>query len=381
MIPGDPERIPVPSTMSRRGALVLGALAAALLAGAAAVLLLAPEPVAAPDLPDVQAQWTGPVRQASGEGPVETLETTEDGLLAWVEAPDAAPQWTDVARISVSRESLNWHLELGDDPPRRDALASADRVLAFGFVMDTTGDGVADYVVGIDTDAAAPAVHVWLTDLASGETRERFSGPYGDPFDFWTSLESEGDMMAPDRPPGGTFLNVGFAPAELFDHDIARFYAWSSLTEAGEVVAWDYAPDTGWLSVPGRERLGCTPLACPMTGPAPGPGAREWILDVENQSAEEAHLFVAADSGALGELVGTAVPASVPAGTTQAVVFTVPAGSGWAIFVNPSPDSGPLVTAQDVPPGATGPLPMTITVQPGGAAVVSAPSAPGWFGN
>jgi hypothetical protein len=118
-----------------------------------------------------------------------------------------------------------------------------------------------------------------------------------------------------------------------------------------------------------------------MTGPAPGPGAREWIVSVENQSADEAHLFVATDSGALGELVGTAVPASVPAGATQAVVFAVPASSGWAIFVNPSPASGPLITSQDVPPEAAGELPITIMVQPGGAAVVSAPSAPGWFGN
>jgi hypothetical protein len=314
-------------------------------------------------------------------GAVKTLEPGEDGTLTWSEGPDAIPAWADVARVSVTREFQNWRLELGGDAPRRGALASEDVVLAFGFVMDTTGDGVADYVVGIDTDAAPTAVHVWLTDLASGETRERFAGPYGDPFDFSTSLETEDDAMAGDRTPGGSFFNVGFAPAELFDLDTARFYAWSSVTQAGELVAWDYAPDAGWLMAPARERLGCTPLACPMTGPAPGPGAREWIVNVENQSADEAHLFVAADTGALGELVGTAVPASVPAGATQAVVFSVPAGSGWAIFVNPSPVSGPLITAQDVPPEAAGALPMTIIVQPGGAAVVSAPSAPGWFGN
>ena len=367
--------------MYRQGALIFGVLAALLLAGTAAMLLLAPEPSAAPDVADVHVEWTGPVRQAGGQGAVVTLEPGEDGTMAWSEAPDAAPRWADVARVSVTREFGNWFLQLGADPPRRAALADDDGVLAFGFVMDTTGDAVADYVVGIDTDADAPAVHVWLTDLANGATSERFSGPYGDPFDFWTSLEAEDDPMPGERSPGGSFFNVGFAPAELFDLDIAQFYAWSSLTVAGELVAWDYAPDTGWLQAPRRERLGCTPVECPMIGPAPGPGAREWIVNVENTSADDAHLFVATDTGTLGELVGTAVPASVAAGTTQRVLFTVPAGSGWAIFVNPSPASGPLITAQDVPPEAAGALPITIMVQPGGAPVVSAPSAPGWFGN
>jgi len=367
--------------MFRRGALLLGVLAAVLLAGLAAVRLLAPEPSAEPPIEDAHVEWTGPVRQAGGLGAVVVLEPGGDGTMTWSEPQDAAPRWADVARVSVTREFQNWYLELGADPPRRDALAGEDVVLAFGFVIDTTGDGVADYVVGIDTDAVAQDVHVWLTDLANGETRERFSGPYGDPFDFWTSLEAGGGAMAGDRPPGGSFFNVGFAPTELFDLDTARFYAWSSLTQAGEVVAWDYAPDAGWLAAPARERLGCTPLACPMTGPAPGPGAREWIVSVENQSAAEAHLFVAADTGSLGTLVGTAVPASVAAGATERVVFTVPAGSGWAIFVNPSPNIGPLITAQDVPNDAAGPLPLTITVQPGGAPVVSVPHVPGWFGN
>ncbi|HUF06864.1 MAG TPA: hypothetical protein VMP86_05705 [Candidatus Binatia bacterium] len=368
--------------MYRRGALLLGVLVAVLLAGAVAWRLLAPEPSAAPTIEDAHVEWTGPVRQVGGLGAVVMLEAGGDGRMTWSEAPDAAPRWADVARVSVTREFQNWGLKLGADPPLRDALAREDHVLAFGFVMDTTGDGVADYVVGIDTDAAAPAVHVWLTDLASGETRERFSGPYGDPFDFATSLEIEGDAMAGDRPPGGSFFNVGAAPAELFDLDHAQFYAWSSLTVAGEVVAWDYAPDAGWLRAPARERLGCTPLACPMTGPAPGPGARAWIVTVENQSADETHLFVAADRSPMGELVGTATPASVAAGVTQQVVFTVPAGSGWAIFVNPSPGMGPLILAQDVPPDAAGALPIRIIVQPGGApSVMSRGFAPGWFGD
>lgn len=367
--------------MNRRGALFLGVLAAILLGGAAVILTLPDDPPPTPDVASADVGWAGPVRETDGPGAIEAMAPGADGTLAWSEAPDVAPRWVDVARVGIIREAGNWIVELAADPPRRDALERADQVLGFGFVMDTNGDDVADYVVGIDTDAAAPAVHVWLTDLASGETRERFSGPYGDPFDFATTLESESGSDPADRAPGGTFFNVGFAPAELFDVEAARFYAWSSLTEAGKVVAWDYAPDTGWLGAPVRERTGCSPVECPMTGPEPGPGAREWIVTVENQSAREAHLFVASDTMPMGELVGTAVPASVAAGASERVVLTVPAGSGWAIFVNPSPSTGPLIIAHDVPADAAGVLPLTILVQPGGMPAVSAPSAPGWFGN
>jgi hypothetical protein len=301
--------------------------------------------------------------------------------LAWSEAPDTAPRWADVASVGVIPDFQNWRLELGLEHPRRDELKRAGQVLAFGFVIDTDADGVADYVVGIDNDAEGTAVRVWLTDLATGETDENATGPYGDPFDFATSLEGDPIPGDPPRPPGSSFFDVGFAPPGLFDYQTVRFYAWSSLAEDGEVVAWDYAPNTNWLGAQPSERLGCEPLACPMTGPEPGPGAREWIVSVENQSTRDAFLFVAMDESPMGELVGTAVPASVAAGATQRVVFTVPDGSGWAIFVNPSPTAGPLITAQDVPMDASGVLPMTIMVQSSGMPVVSAPSAPGWFGN
>lgn len=361
---------------------IIGVFVALLIGGTAvAVRLLSDDSSPAPDVPDAVLEWTGPVRAERAGAAVETLARAADSTLTWSEAPDTAPRWVDIAHVVISPDFPNWRLELGLGHPRREALTRAGRVLGFGFVMDTNDDGIADYVVGIDSDAAAPAVHVWLTDLASGETDERFAAPYGDPVDFATSLWGEGDPTGPQRLPGGDFFNVGFAPAELFDLETARFYAWSSLTEDGEVVAWDYAPDTGWLSAPPRQILGCTPIACPMTGPAPGPGSREWIVKVENGSTRDAHLFVAVDDSPMGALVGTAMPASIPAGATERVVFIVPDGAGWGIFVNPSPSSGPLIGAQDVPMDAFGILPITIMVQPGGSAVVSIPPAPGWFGN
>ncbi len=374
-------------TVSRRTALLLaiaGGFAALAVVGAlVGPRVFSTDPSATPAVADAPIEWTGPVRAGGDRAAVEALgPDPQQGGLAWSEPTDVAPSWADIARVEVQPDSQQWRVRLGGDPPDREALMQAGQIFAFGLVIDTTDDGVADYVVGIGTDAEGASVHVWLTDLATGKTRERFSGPYGDPFDFATSFESAGDdpfAMAA----GGTFFNVGFAPPELFDHRTNRFYAWASLTEDGEVVAWDYAPDAGWLGATPRSRLGCEPLACPMTGPAPGPGAREWVISVENRDSQDAYIFVASDEHPMGELVGTAVPPLVRPGATERVVFTVPAGAGWAIFVNPTETLGPIIIAPDVPSDVTGVLPVTISVGPGGAPGVGmpAPLPPGWFGN
>lgn len=68
--------------------------------------------------------------------------------------------------------------------------------------------------------------------------------------------------------------------------------------------------------------------------------------------------------------------------TKVEVVFTVPPGSDWAIFVNPSPERGPLLIARDVPLGVTGRLPISFGVDRQGNFWVAAPGGlgPGWFG-
>ena len=91
-------------------------------------------------------------------------------------------------------------------------------------------------------------------------------------------------------------------------------------------------------------------------------------------------LFVAKDGPAMGEAVGTADPATIPPGATRDVVFTVPPGDGWAIFVNPAPTTGALIGAHDVPPDRAGKLPLEISIDANGQPGVSAPAAPGWFG-
>jgi hypothetical protein len=84
-------------------------------------------------------------------------------------------------------------------------------------------------------------------------------------------------------------------------------------------------------------------------GPAVPPGGRTWTIKVINRSPRPATLVVAIDGLGAGRVVGTANPGVVPPGTTVDVVFGVPPGDGWAIFVNPGPNMGPLLLPTDVP--------------------------------
>jgi hypothetical protein len=111
------------------------------------------------------------------------------------------------------------------------------------------------------------------------------------------------------------------------------------------------------------------------------PGARQWIIPVDNRSNLPVVVAVAKDVAPMGNLMGTAVPNPVPPLAKVDVVFTVPpAGQDWAIFVNPGPNRGALITARDVPPGRAGRLPISIGVDAKGEPFVSVPNEPGWFG-
>ena len=168
----------------------------------------------------------------------------------WLDPQDAPEGWVDIRRVrfSVLRnpkgpEGVGWTIELAAKPPVATGLEPG-RLIAYGLVLDTTGDGVADYLIGIDNDAPEPGdFHVWVTDLATGETDEQVGPPYGYPIEF----------AHPDERGSGpnmvfTFL-PGSAPADL-NPETVRFYAWASAASDGEVFATDYAPDTGWATRP-----------------------------------------------------------------------------------------------------------------------------------
>jgi len=123
--------------------------------------------------------------------------------------------------------------------------------IAYGIVVDTTGDGHPDWRFGID-NAFQGLDHdrMWRTDLATGST-------------YWSVgiLENPevmdavfpGDWGQPPPDP-----QVGFYPNSRTGSIFAKhlpgeqgfhFYVWASVIVDGQIVATDYAPDVGWIEV------------------------------------------------------------------------------------------------------------------------------------
>jgi hypothetical protein len=155
---------------------------------------------------------------------------------------DARVGWVDIRFVDTNNvNDGTWAIDLEAKPPRAEDRQPG-LLIAYGLVLETTGDGVADYEVGIDNDAPEQGTfHIWVTDLATGETDEQVGPPYGFPIEF-----GHPDEMDAGRTMVFTFL-PGQAPAD-FNMGTVRFYAWASATNGDEVLASDYAPDTGWMT-------------------------------------------------------------------------------------------------------------------------------------
>lgn len=235
------------------------------------------EPADQPTTTSLSQVWPGPVH---GRNPllVHRMDGETDDLAntltryALPDPLDAPVGWIDVERVVFDYQGCDdgapirglgdspcqpqWLIELAARPP---LLADLEPglVIAHGLVLDTTGDGVADYVIGIDNSAPEQSdFRVWVTDLTSGETDEQIGPPYGFPIEF--SHPSEGPSGPNDPftgPPSILFIFLGDSVPQDLNPWTVRFYAWTSATRGGEVYAWDYAPDTGWITgntTPGR---------------------------------------------------------------------------------------------------------------------------------
>ena len=179
-----------------------------------------------PTTTSVPPGWSGAVRDRSD---VVQQMAAEGGMWTWHDPLDAPEGWIDVERVVFSPEvSAHWYIELAAKPPRTTDL-DPELLIAYGLVLDATGDGAADYLIGIDNDAPqASGFRVWVTDLATGETDEQIGPPYGYPIEF-----AHPDDQRPGDPPGPptmvfTFL-YGSSPADL-DPETVRCYAWTSAT-------------------------------------------------------------------------------------------------------------------------------------------------------
>ena len=192
-------------------------------------------------------EWSGPVRPEGGGMALQPMRPPVEGndIWSWLERRDAAPGWVDITLVGSSDSARRWTLELEAQPPRLVALAAADQILAYGVVLETTGDDVADWVVGIDTDAPEGDLRLWITDLAAGQSQEQVGAPYGAMPFFDFSHPSE-DAAHAEGSQSMSFFFLGY-PSQWGTS--IRFYTWASLTQAGELIGWDYAPDTSWLVV------------------------------------------------------------------------------------------------------------------------------------
>ena len=180
--------------------------------------------------------WTGPVRPSS-------TTAVHDGRD---KVGDAARPDVDIEQVIVDSSSQpQWRLELAAVPPKAAGLDPTRTVISYGLAFDTTDDGAADYEVGISNEASpAGDFRVWVTDLATGETDEQIGPPYGYPVEF-AHPDEEGGSPEEEATMLFTFLG-GSRPEGI--SGLTRVYGWASVEVDGEIVAWDYAPDVGWLS-------------------------------------------------------------------------------------------------------------------------------------
>ena len=190
--------------------------------------------------------WTGRVRVDAREMPVLSMNGPRlciaDNAFVWNDSVDAQRGAVDITGTSRGRSAESWSFDLAAKPTPASELDARVTVIEYGLVLDTKGDAAPDYEIGVSNSAGGGSYRVWVTDLGAGTTEEQIGPPYGTPIEF----------RHPDEQDGGTdtssmsfWFLPGSAPGDLNWPD--RYYAWASYSENGSVVAWDYAPDFGWL--------------------------------------------------------------------------------------------------------------------------------------
>jgi hypothetical protein len=215
-----------------------------------------PRATTTPQVSGPTTSWPGPVRQEPGGLPVRAPDVAPDPVG---DAGQFAPAYVDIVSVQAQGQlRLTNEFRLAGPPP---AVLDGRRI-AYGVVIDRDGDGVPDLRAGVESVGTARMV--WMMDLNSGESASCecvFARLTGDDLnvEMWHPSERDDDITG-----GFAFRR---APSNLPTY----FYVWASVMEGDEVVATDYAPDSGWLEIPGRvnpDRPG--PLRPEPVGGAPG---------------------------------------------------------------------------------------------------------------
>jgi hypothetical protein len=239
-----------PAPLGRTWVLLAAALLTALMIGGGLAVggqLRLPWPPSPPQRLD----WTGPLRPEAATMPRIVMQGPSDGTFNWSDGRDTSVSWIDIGEVRAgsSFRRLQWGMELSGAPPRASTLDPTERLIEYGVVLDAEGDGVADCLIGISNDAPERGdFRVWVTNLSTGTSDEQIGPGYGKPIDF----SHPDEQSSKPRSMEFFFLFGSATPCEL-PAGTVRFYAWASVTDAGQVIAWDYAPDAAWLVAPHPE--------------------------------------------------------------------------------------------------------------------------------
>lgn len=245
------------------GAVFIGAMGIALLApgmlidrSGAVTRDQTPSPTPT-SLPTTEQDWPLPLRSEPDGPPMTVPMEWEPGTKhIWIKPAGAGQpdiDWLEIAEVRLSDQAdVSFvDLELAGALPR--SAVDQDVRVAYGLVLETTGDGVADYRLGIE-NAAAGRFRLWVTDLHSGNTRAGVFGGdlgsvrLGDGYAF-------GDALHPaevDSRDSWAQLIIQWSSV-LGRQPAARetilFYTWSSAIFPDGAVVGDHAPAAGWFEL------------------------------------------------------------------------------------------------------------------------------------
>lgn len=155
--------------------------------------------------------------------------------------------WVDITKVDFCGTSCLW-LSLangaaGWDPTGLPLVGPTDQWMAYGVVLDTDRDGVADWRYGVDNmpleGKDGRPIREWRTDLHTGRTEASAPADQTLGETFW-------DTFYPGRWNFGIGDDIAGAGPSKATWTVP-FYVWASEIKDGQVVATDYAPDTGWL--------------------------------------------------------------------------------------------------------------------------------------
>ena len=202
--------------------------------------------------------WPGPFR----------IEPA-DGEVSLVDSPDLVDPKGDVGFDAIDIVEVAFRLgcwnSLTTEPcvffevAAEPQLAPDPRVewVAWGIVVDYSGDGQPDARFGVDNSPGTRSqpgtatqtidpegiydLRMWRTDLATGTT-EASTGSLENP--SLMDVDRPGRLEDPGRLDDRGHIFVKRLANEPFFH----FYVWASMIRDGQVVATDYAPDSGWIA-------------------------------------------------------------------------------------------------------------------------------------